>query len=468
MKKSDIKISYAFTMNRKIPVISGIVIIFLVIIDLLMTRQILSYSNDTGLIMFFLTVIIGFGIGSWILLRYTGKISQEIRSKSHFINLMYWMVTITQFSLLGILLFVLFSNTMGILPPMVFAISSIAASIIMGIIAFKFFWWYKLSDKRNLTVLLYAIAAMLLAVSIAQEAFSKLLLIEIVQEISPPGAVPQDAFVYKDSDKYNGEIEYKIVKPDTTTLYILPDSYKQLYVGLASIVIPIAFVFRWLASTTLLRSSYQRIGKLPISLWIILSLPVILYLVGKIPGYLTGESLQGVDEEYRYFFRLLFRVGNIGGNIVFGLAFFMIARKITSLKLRDYLTITAIGDTIVGIALSTSALQQTFGIAGHSLVLLASFLFSMGLFLSVISLAQDNTLRQSIRKSMSGVIDNIGTVQMERETEKRIMKVIRDQHKTIEEQTGGMSETLTEGDIDEYMEMVLEERKSMQNSKLKK
>lgn len=69
---------------------------------------------------------------------------------------------------------------------------------------------------------------------------------------------------------------------------------------------------------------------------------------------------------------------------------------------------------------------------------------------------------------MSGVIDNIGTVQMERETEKRIMKVIRDQHKTIEEQTGGMSETLTEGDIDEYMEMVLEERKSMQNSKLKK
>ena len=31
-----------------------------------------------------------------------------------------------------------------------------------------------------------------------------------------------------------------------------------------------------------------------------------------------------------------------------------------------------------------------------------------------------------------------------------------------------MSETLTEGDIDEYMEMVMEERKSMQNSKLKK
>jgi hypothetical protein len=449
--------------DRKIPIVTGSVIIFLVIIDLLMTRQILAYSNDTGLIMFVLTIVVGYGIGSWILLRYTGQVSQEIRSKSRFINLMYWMVLITQFSLLGILLFVLLSNTTGIWPPAVFAISSIAASIIMGIIAFKFFWWYKLIDKKNLTVLLYGIAAILLAVAIAQEAGSKLLLIEIVQEKSPPGAVTQDSFVYKHSDKYNGEIEYKIVNPQTTTLYILPDSYNQLYVGLASTVIPIAFVIRWLASTTLLRSSYQRIGKLPPSLWIILSLPVILYLVGKMPGFLTGESLQGVDEEYRYFFRLLFRIGTIGGNIVFGLAFFMIARQITSLKLRDYLTITAIGDTIVGIALSTSALQQTFGIAGHSLVLLASFLFSMGLYLSVISLAQDNALRQSIRRSMAGVIDNIGTAQMEKETEKRVMKVIRDQHKIIEEQTGGYSEALTDNDMKEYMQMVVEERKSKQD-----
>jgi hypothetical protein len=74
-----------------------------------MTRQILGYSNDTGFIMFFLTVIIGYGVGSWILLRYTGRVSKEVRLRSRFINLMYWMVSIIQFSLLGILLFVLFS-----------------------------------------------------------------------------------------------------------------------------------------------------------------------------------------------------------------------------------------------------------------------------------------------------------------------------------------------------------------------
>jgi hypothetical protein len=45
--------------------------IFIVIIDLLMTRQILPYTNDMEIIMFILTITIGYGIGSWILLRYT-------------------------------------------------------------------------------------------------------------------------------------------------------------------------------------------------------------------------------------------------------------------------------------------------------------------------------------------------------------------------------------------------------------
>ena len=37
-----------------------------------------------------------------------------------------------------------------------------------------------------------------------------------------------------------------------------------------------------------------------------------------------------------------------------------------------------IGDTIVGISLSTSAIEPTYGVAAHSLVLLSSYLFSFG------------------------------------------------------------------------------------------
>lgn len=450
--------------SRKATVLVGIAIVFIVSIDLLMTRQILPYNNDSEAIMFILTVVIGYGVGSWILLEFTKRVSKDIRTKSRFINLIHWTVVIVQFSLLGILLVVLFSNTTGFLSPSVFAVSSIVASIIMGVTSFKFFSWYRLSNYKNFTILFYGIAAILLATSIAQEGVSKLLLIQVTQEKSPPGAITESYFLYEPSEKYNGEIEYKVVNPETTTLYILPFSNQQLYVGLASIVIPIAFVFRWLASTTLLRSFYQRVGKLPLSLWIVLSLPLVFYLVGKMPGFLSGESLLGVDEAYRYYFRLLFRIGTIGGNIVFGLAFFMVERRMTSPKLKDYLIITAIGDTIVGIALSTSALQQTYGIAGHSLVLLSSYLFSIGLYLSAIALSQDSLLRKSIKKSAVRLIDDIGSAQMEKQIEGNVKKLIHDQQKEIEEQTGGFSDEINENEVKEYIELIIEEKKHLTTS----
>ena len=119
--------------------------------------------------------------------------------------------------------------------------------------------------------------------------------------------------------------------------------------------------------------------------------------------------MTGVPEPYRYIFRILYRGGTIAG----GLAFFIVARGVVSLKVKDYLTITAIGFTLVGISLSTSALQQTYGIAAHSLVLLSSYLFSIGLYVSALSVSQDSSLRKSIRTSTEDLVYNIGSAEME-------------------------------------------------------
>jgi hypothetical protein len=440
----------------------GIIIIFLVIIDLLVTRQVLPAYKDIEVILFLLTVSIGYGIGSWVLLGYTKRITTEIRAKSRFINIMYWTVTIVQFSLLAVLLLVLFSNnptSTRYLSHSVFAVSSIFATIIMGIISFKFFSWYKSSEYKNFTILFYGIAALTLGASIAEDVGTKLLMVQEVREDTPPGEVTQSTFQYKDSEKYDAQVVRKEVNPDTTSFLIIPNSSLEYYNLLNSTVLPIAFVFRWIASTTLLRGAYQTIGKLPLSFWIILSLPLILYLVGKMPGFFYGESMAGVDEAYRYYFRILFRAGTIGGNIVFGLAFFVIARRIASSRIKDYLIITGIGDTIVGIALSTSALEPTYGAAAHSLVLLSSYLFSIGLYVCAISLAQDSSLRKTIRKSKIGLVDNIGTAQMEQEVRKRILKMVEDGKDRMEEQTGGLSYSVTERDVREYVELVIDEKK---------
>jgi hypothetical protein len=249
--------------NRKIPVIIGIIIIFIVIIDLLMTRQILPYTNDIETLMFILTVFIGYGIGSWLLLGYITQVSKEIRAKSRSINIMHWTVIIIQFSLFLILLSMLFNNNSNrFLSPLVFAVSSVTGSIILGIITYKLFSWYRLSNFKNIVILFYGVAAFTLASSILEDAGTKLLMVQVIEEKTPPGTTVESSFLYKPSEKYDGEIIYKIVNPDTTILYIIPNSSLVYYNLLNSTVLPIAFVFRWIASSTLLRSLYQRVGKL--------------------------------------------------------------------------------------------------------------------------------------------------------------------------------------------------------------
>ena len=452
--------------NRKLATGIGFAVIFIAIVDLLMTRQILAYTNFTELVMFILTIVLGYGIGSWVLLGYTQQVSKELRTKSRFINLSHWCVTISQFSFLALLLFILFSSTTGFMSPFIFGVSSILATIIMGIMTLKFFSWYRSStNKKNLTLLLYGLAALTLAMSIAEDAATKLLMIQVVYEKSAPGAIPKSSFLYKHSDKYNAEIEYKVVGPKTTTLYLLPKSNLMYYNLLNSIVLPVGFAFRWMASVVLLRSVYHRLAKMPLSFWIILSLPLIFYLIGKMPGFFSGESLSGVDEPYRYFFRVLFRAGTVGGNILFGIPFFIAARGMISSKVKDYLILCGIGITLVGISLSTSALQQTYGIAAHSLVLLSSYLFTVGFYSSVISVSQDKSLRESIKRSAMDapkLFDVLGSPKMKQEIENRVLNMAKEQQQVLTEKTG-VYPSLTELEMKQYLGKVLKEIKVLNN-----
>ena len=105
--------------------------------------------------------------------------------------------------------------------------------------------------------------------------------------------------------------------------------------------------------------------------------------------YLVGSGLVLTlpdDSDYRYYQRIIYRAGNIGSSLLFGVAFYIIVRRVPSERVKDYLTIAAIGITLGGIAFSVSAFQQTYGVAVHSLVFLSSYLFAIGFYaLSCIS-----------------------------------------------------------------------------------
>ena len=60
----------------------------------------------------------------------------------------------------------------------------------MGIIGFKFFSWYK-SNKKNFMVLFYGLAAATFAIAITEDAYTKLVFVDVVEEKSAPNVTPQ-------------------------------------------------------------------------------------------------------------------------------------------------------------------------------------------------------------------------------------------------------------------------------------
>jgi hypothetical protein len=305
-------------------------------------------------------------------------------------------------------------------------------------------------------LLFYGLAAAALAISIGGDAFDKILLIQIVQEKSPLGAIPQASFIYKIFEKYHGEIQYKIVNPLTTTLFVVPAQLLNLYNQIIYWTSLSPYILTWIGTALLLHYYYKRTEKKKIGnvkFWIILTIPLVLYLIGSGLIY----SLPS-DIPYRFYFRLVFRAGTIGSSVLFGLAFYIITRRLDSIKVKDYLIISAMGIIMIGIANEISALQQTYGAAAHSLVLLASYLFSIGLYCSALSVSQDTSLRKIVRKSTTDLLDRIGTAQMEKDIEKNVMKVVENNKKEMEAHTG-ISTSITDENIKEYLHQVIEERR---------
>lgn len=103
------KVSRILT-GRKAVVVIDIIMVLLAIIALLMTRQILPRGKEAEDLMFVLTVIVGYGVGSPILFAFTKRISKEIRSRSSFFNIVHRFAVVIQFTLLGILLLIIFGN----------------------------------------------------------------------------------------------------------------------------------------------------------------------------------------------------------------------------------------------------------------------------------------------------------------------------------------------------------------------
>jgi hypothetical protein len=164
-------------------------------------------------------------------------------------------------------------------------------------------------------------------------------------------------------------------------------------------------------------------------------------------------------------YTLFFTFSRPVGAILFGLAFWMIARRLRdkSSVVVDYMIISGIG--LVLLFVSNQAIifvdepYPPFGLASVSFMGLASYLVLIGIYSSAISISEDSRLRSSIRNfaiKEANLLDSIGTAHLEQEIQKKVVEFTKRNQDRIAEEAGVQS-SLTEDDMKSYLQQVIKE-----------
>ena len=151
------------------------------------------------------------------------------------------------------------------------------------------------------------------------------------------------------------------------------------------------------------------------------------------------------------------------GSILFGLSFVQIARNVQHPEVKSYMIISAIGLLLLLTSSQTQVLITApfppFGLLSASFLGLSSYLIFIGIYSSAISISQDSRLRASIRRSVLdevSFIGNIGDAQMDHTIKEKVLNASRIISENMPQDTG-IATSLTENEIAEYIDQVLQE-----------
>ena len=166
----------------------------------------------------------------------------------------------------------------------------------------------------------------------------------------------------------------------------------------------------------LLYHNFRRIGKA--RFWVLVGFPIV-SLMGHLVYYyldigLTSPVADPMSPSYQLIAILLLLYSGIGVGVVIGLGFVLIGRFLKQrTDARAYMIIAGLGFMMFSNT-SVAQIDQTpyppYGIVSLSALPLSMFMIVVGLSYSAISVAQDQTLRQIVRKSANDMkfLESIG------------------------------------------------------------
>jgi hypothetical protein len=399
-----------------------------------------------GVVLFVITSSI-YLFGSFVILEMIKAKNRESGLTS--MRMVEFIITIIQYILSSIIVIVvlqvLFSSQYNKdLLTATYNISYLSSIFLTVILAWKLFSWYKIQKKP--IVLLYGLGALFIVLNL----ISSIVWTDAILLQKPSVVFPDSEVIFGISNDAGNESSSPF-DFFLSSLYYFQFAYVLLISG---------------GTVLLLYHNFKRIGK--IKFWVLVSLPTLIFLSTTLTIYQqinpTGLVVQATPIDYMIPI-LLMNYSALAVGIIFGLSFILVGRFLKQgIHSRDYMIIAGLG-FILFLWTNGATLIQTayppYGLATVSAVPLSLFLILYGLSYSAISVAQDETLRRSIRTNVKDMkfLDSIGTAQMEKEFEKKVLDITKKSSELMIEESG-VQPSLSEDDMKRYLQQVLQEVKA--------
>jgi len=408
-------------------------------VDHIVADFIVKINISTPGIILFTVVSICYVAGQTFLLKFMDSSSRAIKSRSRLIASLHRAVSIVQYVLaanvIAIIIQIFLFSSYSIVS-LIFAsyISNFFTACLLIIFAIRFVSWYR-NKKQSLGILLYALAFFILAVSeIVSGSGSAYLLSQKDDVISPISKVEF--------------VDY----PEGSFFNIFFSFYH--YIDYASFLLT-------LFASALLLYHYTKKTNTP-KIIIIIALPILGYTSTILDSLNIYDTDTNPDLFSFYIFTSLVS-GSTG--ILFGIAFWIVSRKLPDSSVKTFLKITAFGFIILYFSNHISvniASYPPYGINSLSLLSLATYFVLFGLYSSALSISQDLTLRQQLRtmaKNDSNLLSSIGTAQMETEVKRAVgeLKDVADEHEKELAEKSGIETPIAENEVEDYLMQVIEE-----------
>jgi len=428
------------------------VIVSLIIDTLLVKISVLNpiQPDPSMRVAVFTVIAVVYVVGQYLVLGFVRHKSKAIMMKEKLhLKALFKVVIIVQSVLAAILVYLIVQMVLTsrydiftLITAM--SISYILAFTLLGLVAQRFFSWFR--SNKNIVLLLYGLSSGILSLnSIFTLAFVDYILFSKPNEVLP----------------------YIATNPP----FFVPGSIVTVLDSAFIISSIVAFILTWIATALLLRQYSRKLGR--IRYWVLVSLPLV-YFLSQFVSLSLNLFLSIVSSNpifYGTLLSVIFTIGKAAGGILFGVAFWAVARSIPKGSIvKDYMIVSAFGFALLFVSnqdvVLADAFYPPFGFASATFLGLSSYLILVGIYSAAISVSEDSALRRSIRDfaiKQSRLLDSIGSAQMEQEIQKKVVDFTKRNQDRMAEETG-IHSSLSEDDVKEYLQQVIREVKKQKAS----